>query len=142
MYLNFDKTFIGVKADASRILLCLRILKKNIHLKRVFSPILEGVFFEFFWILAIYSQALLGLAWMVETWEPSMSFYPEFILILSRFYLDFLLILSKFYPDFIQIFLKTHFIQILSRYYSPMHKKNRINYVQKLYSWKVQVATK
>ena len=30
---------------------------------------------------------------------PSMSFYPDFIQILSRFYLD----LSRFYPDFIQI---------------------------------------
>ena len=34
---------------------------------------------------------------------PSMSFYP-----------DFIMVLSKFYPDFIQICLATHFIQILS----------------------------
>ena len=58
-----------------------------------------------------------------------MSFYPDFIQILSRFYPDFILIfqkltLSKFYPDFILIFeknpdkiwikLEKHFIQILS----------------------------
>ena len=34
----------------------------------------------------------------------SMSFYPDFILILSSFYPDFILILSRLYPDFIQIF--------------------------------------
>ena len=34
---------------------------------------------------------------------PSMSFYPDFIPILSWFYPDFILILSWFYPDFIQI---------------------------------------
>ena len=39
----------------------------------------------------------------------SMSFYLDFILILSRF----ILVLSWFYPDFS----KTHFIQILSRFY-------------------------
>ena len=33
----------------------------------------------------------------------SMSFYPDFIQILSLFYPDFILVLSKFYPDFIQI---------------------------------------
>jgi galactose-1-phosphate uridylyltransferase len=32
---------------------------------------------------------------------PSMSFYPDFIQILSRFYPDFIQILSRFYPDFI-----------------------------------------
>ena len=42
-----------------------------------------------------------------------MSFYPDFIQILSRFYLDFILILSRFYPDFIQIFKKL----TLSKYY-------------------------
>ena len=46
-----------------------------------------------------------------STKVPSMSFYPDFILILSRFYPNFIQILSKFiqtsfkfYPDFIQIF--------------------------------------
>ena len=34
---------------------------------------------------------------------PSMSFYPDFISILSQFYLDFVLILSKFYPYKISI---------------------------------------
>ena len=32
---------------------------------------------------------------------PSMSFYPDFFLILSRFYLDFIQSLSRFYPDFL-----------------------------------------
>ena len=51
----------------------------------------------------------------------SMSFYPDFILILSWFYPDFILILSWFYPDFIQILsrffensLYPNFILILS----------------------------
>ena len=48
-----------------------------------------------------------------KSWGSSMSFYPDFILILSCFYLDFILILSRFYPDF----LKTHLIQILSWFY-------------------------
>ena len=55
----------------------------------------------------------------------SMSFYPDFILILSwfypdlsRFHPDFILILSRFYPDF----LKTHFIQILSWFYPNFWK--------------------
>ena len=39
----------------------------------------------------------------IYTLAPSMSFYPDFILILSWFYLDFILILSKFYPDKIRI---------------------------------------
>ena len=34
---------------------------------------------------------------------PSMSFYPDFISILSWFYPDSILILSKFYPDKIRI---------------------------------------
>ena len=42
-----------------------------------------------------------------------MSFYPDFIQILSRFYLDFILILSWFYLDFIQIFKKV----TLSKFY-------------------------
>ena len=42
---------------------------------------------------------------------PSMSFYPNFILILSRFYLDTIQVLFRFYSEF----LETHyFIQILS----------------------------
>ena len=35
---------------------------------------------------------------------PSMSFYPNFIQILSKLYPNFILILSKFNPDFIQIY--------------------------------------
>ena len=43
-----------------------------------------------------------------KTKVPSMSFYSDFILILSRFYSDFILTLSRFfrnlhYPNFIQI---------------------------------------
>ena len=34
---------------------------------------------------------------------PSMSFYPDFILILSKVYFDCIQTLSRFYPDFIQI---------------------------------------
>ena len=34
---------------------------------------------------------------------PSMSFYSDFISILSRFYPDFIQILSRFYPNFILI---------------------------------------
>ena len=56
-----------------------------------------------------YNKYILG---------SSMSFYPDFILILSWFYLDFILILSRFYPDF----LKTHFIQILSWFYPNFWK--------------------
>ena len=37
---------------------------------------------------------------------PSMSFYPDFILILFRFYPDVIQILSRFYPDFTQILSK------------------------------------
>ena len=33
--------------------------------------------------------------------RPSMSFYSDFIQILSRFYLDFIQILSRFYPDYL-----------------------------------------
>ena len=45
---------------------------------------------------------------------PSMSFYPDFIQILSRFYPDFIQILFRFYPDFIQILSRFYpdFIQI------------------------------
>ena len=39
---------------------------------------------------------------------PSMSFYPDFIQILSRFYPDHIQIFSRFYPDFLEI----HFIHI------------------------------
>ena len=53
-----------------------------------------------------------------KTQVPSMIFYPDFILILSRFYPDFIQILSRFYPDF----LKTHFILILSRFYPNFWK--------------------
>ena len=57
---------------------------------------------------------------------PSMSFYPDFILILYWFYLDFIQILSRFIKThFIQIlsrFLKTHFTQILSRFYPNFWK--------------------
>ena len=56
-------------------------------------------------------------------------FYPDFILILSRFYPDFIQILSWPYPDLILIlswsypdFLKTHFIQMLSRFYLNFSK--------------------
>ena len=50
---------------------------------------------------------------------PSMSFYPDFILILSRFYPNCIQILSKLYPNFIQLLSKFNadFIQILSRFY-------------------------
>ena len=50
---------------------------------------------------------------------PSMSFYPDFILILSRFYPNCIQILSKLYPNFIQLLSKFNadFIQILSRVY-------------------------
>ena len=41
-------------------------------------------------------------------------YYPKLIQILSKLYPDFIQILSKFYPDF----LETHFILILSRFYS------------------------
>ena len=57
---------------------------------------------------------------------PSMSFYPDFIQILSIFYLDFI---QNFYPFFIQIFsrfypdfLEIHFINIY-----PDLKKIQIN---------------
>ena len=60
---------------------------------------------------------------------PSMSFYPDFILILSWFYPDFILILSWFYLDFIQILsrffknsLYPNFIQILSWFYPDIFK--------------------
>ena len=45
---------------------------------------------------------------------PSMSFYPDFIQILTRFYPDFIQILFRFYPDFIQILSRFYpdFIQI------------------------------
>ena len=43
--------------------------------------------------MSFYSDFILILSW----------FYPDFILILSWFYPDFILILSKFYPDKIRI---------------------------------------
>jgi hypothetical protein len=48
---------------------------------------------------------------------PSMSFYPDFILILPRFYPNFIQILSKFCTDFIQILSKfyTYFILIFEK---------------------------
>ena len=56
------------------------------------------------------------------TKAPSMSFYPDFISILSWFYPDFILILSRFfrnslYPNFIQIlsWFYPNFIQIKSK---------------------------
>ena len=54
-----------------------------------------------------------------ETKGSSMSFYPDFILILSWFYPDFIYILSWFYPDFIQILSRfyPYFILILSRFF-------------------------
>ena len=50
---------------------------------------------------------------------PSMSFYPDFILISSRFYPNVIQILSKFYPNFILILSKFYpnLIQILSRFF-------------------------
>ena len=50
---------------------------------------------------------------------PSMSFYPDFIQILSRFYPDFIQILCRFYSDFIQVLYRVYpdFILILSRYF-------------------------
>ena len=45
---------------------------------------------------------------------PSMSFYPDFIQILSRFYPDFIQILSRFYRNS----LYPNFIHILSKFFS------------------------
>ena len=40
----------------------------------------------------------------IEAQVPSMSFYPDFIQILSRFYPDFIQMLTKIYSALIQIF--------------------------------------
>ena len=54
-------------------------------------------------LIAFQNSAICCATDYGHTIAPSMSFYPDFIQILSWFHPDFIQILSKFYPNFIQI---------------------------------------
>jgi hypothetical protein len=72
---------------------------------------------------------------------PSMSFYPDFIQILSRFYPDFFK--NKLYPDFILIFeknldkiwikLEEHFMEIVNLFQNSTSKV-KYDYFQSAFS--------
>ena len=99
----------------------------NKFLDNWYRPGFSDIFFllpwEFFWWKdwdKICVSFFLSLQ-KCEGTSLSMSFYSDFILILSWFYPDYILILSRCYPDFIQILswffknsLYPNFIQILS----------------------------
>ena len=76
----------------------------------------------------VYNFFPCEVVWLYDTYlgskVPSISFYPDFVSIISRFYLDFVQILSRFYPDFIQILCrfyptsKVFWRLILSKFYA------------------------
>ena len=54
-------------------------------------------------IFGLFAGAALVAVGVIFVLVPSMSFYPDFIQILSRFYPDFIQILTKFYLDLVGI---------------------------------------
>ena len=91
-------------------LLVILVMHELRSMKHVWQKCMESHYFHTTWSKPLSNCIFVFLplwfhdnVWSQLTIGPSMSFYPDFILILSRFYSDFILILSRFYPDFIQI---------------------------------------